>query len=176
MDELEQLKTILSYDPETGDFSWLVNRLSFTGKAKQGTVAGTLLPGECGGYIVIVAFQKRYRAHRLAHLFMTGRPVPKGFEIDHINGNRADNRWSNLRVVTRRQNCMNHAVPKHNVSGVRGVSWHKYRKGGGCWMARIEVNGKVIHLGVFSEKDDAIAARRKAEELYCGQFRRVCKS
>jgi hypothetical protein len=138
-----------------------------------GTTAGALLSGKSGGYIRIGYNRKYYRAHRLAHLFMTGKPVPQGFEIDHINGNRADNRWLNLRVVTRAQNSMNHGLSGLNKSGCRGVSWHRYRrKDDGRWLARIKVNGRIIHLGVYLKQEDAIAARRSAEEVYCGDFRR----
>ena|ERR1700722_7780625 len=169
MDKLEELKRLLSYNPETGQFTWLVKRLSHAGKAKAGSIAGTLKTGVGGGYIQIGCFQVIHRAHRLAYLFMTGEPVPKGFEIDHINGNRADNRWENLRVVTRKQNSMNHGKRSDNSSGSRGVYWLTQKK---KWLAKIVIDSKPIYLGIYSSIEDATNARRAGEEKYCGDFRR----
>jgi hypothetical protein len=171
MKELERLKSVLAYDPASGNFTWLVERTRYAGITKIGEIAGTkkLSKRKDGGYIIVGAFRKFYRAHRLAYWFMTGHQVPKGFEMDHINGNRADNRWENLRVVTRAQNSMNHKLSSQNISGTRGVSWDARAK---RWLARITVNGKLTCLGIHKTLESAVAARREAELLYCGEYRR----
>lgn len=87
--------------------------------------------------------------------------------VDHINRNGFDNRKQNLRLCTPQQNCMNKSIQNNNTSGTPGVSWRKDRK---KWRAFITINGKQIPLGNYIEKDDAIAARKAAEEKYFGEF------
>lgn len=87
--------------------------------------------------------------------------------VDHINGNPSDNRKSNLRVVTQAKNMQNRKTNVNNTSGVTGVSFKN-----GYWTARIMANKKEIFLGIFDNKDDAIKARKKAEEKYFGEMRR----
>lgn len=87
--------------------------------------------------------------------------------IDHINHNVQDNRKSNLRIVTSSQNGMNASLSKNNTSGVTGVKWHKKQQ---KWVATITINYKRIWLGSFVDFDDAVKARKKAEEEYYGEF------
>lgn len=159
----ENIKSQLSYDPETGLFRWLVNKNSYGGVVSVGQIAGT----NKDGYIQIVCNQRKYRAHRLAWYYMKNEFPPKGFEIDHINSIRSDNRWSNLRLVTRSQNNMNMRESVANKSGAKGVSFRKDTK---KWHARICVNRKVILLGNFVEFCDAVNARKEAEKKYFGEF------
>lgn len=93
--------------------------------------------------------------------------------IDHINGNGLDNRRSNLRECTQRQNSMNCAISKNNNSGVAGVS---LVKSSGTWRARIMVDRKEISLGRYLDFKDAVKARRSAEEKYFGEFAFVGES
>lgn len=87
--------------------------------------------------------------------------------VDHINRNKLDNRKENLRNVTKRQNMLNrHNVISTNTSGYTGVSFNKRTN---KWRACICVNNKTIHLGQFCNKDDAIIARKNAEEQYYGE-------
>jgi hypothetical protein len=163
--DLTSERALLAYEPETGNFRWLVTRNSFAGKAKAGAIAGS--PKD--GYVQIICAKKQWRAHRLAWAFMTGELPIKGLEIDHINLNRSDNRWANLRLVTRSQNMMNGNIQSNNKSGHAGVSWAKQiRK----WDARITVNRKPILLGKFSDIESAIAARQAAEIEHFGQYSR----
>ena len=89
--------------------------------------------------------------------------------IDHANGNKLDNRKSNLRECTIQQNSFNKGIRTNNTSGVTGVVWDKSRN---KWHAKIQINGKLIYLGTFKEKEDAIQARRQAEIDYFGEYRR----
>ena len=138
----QRLKELLSYDPDTGVFTW-VKRLNNT--------AGAF---DAYGYVVIRVDKILYKAHRLAWLYTFGE-FPAG-NLDHINQIKNDNRISNLRVVNQSQNIQ-------NLASVKGVSWDKERE---KWCARIKVMYKTIHLGRFTEKDDAIAARKAAEVVY----------
>lgn len=89
--------------------------------------------------------------------------------IDHIHGNktRNDNRKSNLRIATPSQNMMNKPLLKNNTSGVTGVSWNKRK---GKWESYITIDDKRKGLGYFSNFDDAVAARKAAEEKYFGEY------
>lgn len=166
LDIRKEAMTLLDYEPENGLFRWKVERNSHAGKVRPGMVAGT----PAYGYVAIKVSGRLWRAHRLAWLFMTGELPAKGLEIDHINGHRADNRWANLRAVTRSQNNYNLGISKLNVSGTKGVSWVAER---GQWLARITVDGRKIHLGQFDNKDSAIAARKEGERRYHGEYARA---
>ncbi len=142
-----RLKELLHYDPETGLFT----RFS-------GNVAGTIRPD---GYVRITLAREPYYAHRLAFLYMTGY-FPAN-DVDHINHIRGDNRWENLRVVTKSENHKNRQLTSHNTSGVVGVSWHKSTN---KWIARIGREGQQTHLGLFATIEEAAAARAKASKQY----------
>lgn len=95
--------------------------------------------------------------------------APDGLDVDHKHGSdsKYDNRKENLRLATTSQNTINRIMSKNNTSGVVGVSWHKKSK---KWRAYIGINNKMINLGFFKDKDDAIAARKIAEEKYFGEW------
>lgn len=89
--------------------------------------------------------------------------------VDHINGNKLDNRIQNLRICTNAQNCQNKvSLPKNNTSGTLGVRFREDRQ---KWYAEIQYNGIKKHVGVFKNKEDAIKARIKAEKEYFGEFK-----
>jgi hypothetical protein len=96
-------------------------------------------------------------------------PLEDGLVPDHIHGptTRNDNRKSNLRPATQTQNLMNTKLRSNNTSGVKGVRW---RKDTGKWTATIWVDKKCISLGCFTEFDNAVKARKEAEEKYFGDF------
>lgn len=104
------------------------------------------------GYIEITINRNPYLAHRLAFFYMKGR-WPN--QIDHINMDRSDNRWVNLRECTPSENSFNTHPPKNNKSGYKGVY---YRKDRGAWIATITKNGKTKYLGYFKKKSDAVKA------------------
>lgn len=147
----EQLKAVLRYDPETGIFTRLSN----------GAIAGSI---KTKGYRYIGIGSRRYRAHRLAFLYMTGS-MPK--QVDHKNGIRDDNRWENLRDASHSQNCQNAITRKDNTSGVKGVFWHKDKK---YWIARLKVDGKQHVVGHYKEIAEAEMALKAARQQLHGDF------
>ena len=153
-----ELKKILSYDQETGDFTWLV------GAKMAGKIAGS---AHNKGYLKISNNGKCYLAHRLAWLYVNGT-MPLN-EIDHINGARNDNRIANLRACVKQENLWNVKVRSDNLSSFKGVSWHKVS---GKWRAQIVIYGNSKHLGIFSTAELASKAyEAKARELH-GEFYR----
>jgi hypothetical protein len=109
-----RLKEVLHYSPDTGEFVWLTNPRN---QRKVGKLAGSVT---ADGYATIGIDGFYYKAHRLAHLYMTGI-LPTDY-IDHINGYRNDNRWDNLRNATRQQNQHNSGKAVNNTSGFKGVT------------------------------------------------------
>ena len=151
----EYLRSVLHYDPETGIFT---RKVSTSTNVKVGDVAGC---PDGQGYLRLGLQSRRYQAHRLAWLYMSGE-WPKD-QIDHINRIRTDNRISNLRAVTNKQNHQNRSKPSSNTSGHPGIDWYKRDS---KWRAKIMHNQKLIHLGYFSILEEAISARKAAEKLY----------
>lgn len=147
-----------AYDPKTGKITYRRTIRAYGGFRYRGEEAGT----DKDGYVHIGFRGTIYRAHRLAWYFMTGDWLSSKQDMDHINGDRADNRWENLRLATRSQNMLNknNALRHDNVSGYRGVSW---REETGKWHARITIDGKIVLLGDFRNKEDAVEARKAAE-------------
>lgn len=93
--------------------------------------------------------------------------APKGMQVDHINGNTLDNRKENLRICTNAENQHNSNKPKNNLSGFKGVTWHKNIK---IWTASICKDYKKIHLGIFKTKTQAARAYDQAALKYFGEF------
>lgn len=153
----EYLKSVLDYNPSTGEFTRKPN----SNKAKNwnsrhaGKVCGTKSKL---GYIYIQIDKKRHLAHRLAYLYMTGL-LPK--EVDHKNHIRDDNRWSNLRASNGYINSRNQKLRNTNTSGHNGVYWSKEKN---KWYVRIGYKGKNLHGGYFSDKEDAIKARKDLDK------------
>lgn len=93
--------------------------------------------------------------------------IGRGYVVDHINRDPLDNRRSNLRICIYSENAANHGLQKNNTSGATGAYYDKkYDR----WMAKIGFKGKLIHLGFFDDKEDAIKARKRAEREYFGRF------
>ena len=145
----ERLRQLFHYDIDTGIFTPLIY---LRGRVKGATVGYV----SDQGYRIISVENREYRAHRLAWLYVHGE-WPQ--YIDHINHCRDDNRIANLRSVSNGMNLHNRKGPtKLNTSGALGVI--KARdKSGKKFCARIQFEGKSIHLGTFSSLDDAIKAR-----------------
>ena len=150
----EKLKELLDYSPDTGLFTWLA---SPSRKIVIGSTAGSF---DNHGYIVITINCKKYKAHRLAWLFVYGEWPD---QIDHIYGNKWDNRIFKLRSVSKTENQRNKKIPKNNLSGVIGVHFNSISK---RWVAQIRLNRKTKYLGSSIYKFDAICARKSAENKY----------
>jgi HNH endonuclease/AP2 domain len=104
--------------------------------------------------------------HRVIYEYYHGS-IPKGFEIDHINQDKLDNRLENLRLATRSQNSQNKSKQKNNTSGFKGAYWHKENK---KWNAAITVNNKLIHLGFFETPELAHETYKQAAIELHGEF------
>jgi hypothetical protein len=118
------------------------------------------------GYVLVGVDGPQYLAHRLAWLYMTG--AWPDAEVDHIDGNRANNAWSNLRLASRSQNIANSGLRVTNTTGFKGV--FKARK---KFNAKITVNYKSVNLGNFDTKEEASAAYKRAAQAAFGEFARV---
>lgn len=143
----ERLRELLHYNPETGLFTQRVVR---QGVKAAGIRAGTI---NARGYVMVSLDNRKYSAHRLAWLYVTGS-WPSS-ELDHRDGVPHNNRFSNLREVTRSQNLQNRRLSKSNSSGFRGVYWNKRAK---QWHSQIRCNKKRIHLGFYDTASEAYAA------------------
>lgn len=166
------VRQLLRYEPETGKLYWqprtdemfahckkpsayaamwnarYANKEAFTARTSDGHRSGIIL---CRSYL----------AHRVIWLIVHGE-WPKHY-IDHINGDPADNRLSNLRDVPHLDNLRNQKRSAANTSGVTGISPEKRT---GKWLVQIRAEGRKIRVGAFEHFDDAVAARKAAEERY----------
>jgi len=159
----ERVREILSYDAEEGIFRWRhrAERSAQWNGRYADTVAGRL---DTNGYRQILVDDCRYFSSRLAWLYVTGDWVPL---LDHKNGVRTDDRFSNLRLASQFQNSCNRGKQADNTSGYKGVYPHKVN---GTWIAQITVQRKQIYLGSFATAEAAAAAYAEAARLYHGEF------
>ena len=177
----KDLLQLLHYCPETGLFKWHKRDPKYFSKEWMcrrwnhqyaNKPAGSHRPSD--GYLRISLKPYRdipkriYYGHRLACLYMNGHfPLD---EMDYIDGNVYNLKWSNLRPATRSQQRMNTKLLKdRNVSGVTGVFWDNTY---GKWTAHINADGKTIHLGNFNTFDEAVNARREAENKHFKEYSR----
>ena len=158
----ERLREILSYDPESGQWIWLKPT---GGRVRAGAPAGRK---SGSGYWQIGIDGRRYPSARLAFLYMTGA-WPTLPEVDHIDHNPDNGRWSNLREATRSQNSANRPKPRHNTSGAKGVTWAKRER---RWVAQIMRDYKRICLGYFATVEEAAEAYRQGAKKHFGDFAR----
>lgn len=147
----QRLLELLEYNNEAGSFTWAKPN---SPRMVIGSSAGSLHVRT--GYRRLMVDGHKYQEHVLVWLAETGS-FPSSY-LDHINGNRADNRIANLRLATKQQNNENIGPRRDNVSGFRGVS----RRKNGQWVAQIQSNGVKKHLGYFPTSDAAYAAYTQA--------------
>ncbi len=142
-----ELKRLLHYDPDTGDFTW---RVKIGKKVVVGRVAGHI--STWGKGVCTIRLRKKlYFSHRLAWLYTYGHMPPAG--VDHINGNPLDNRLANLRLATQRENLQNVRKPfAHGSSGFLGVTFCPSQK---FWVANITKDQKTRYLGSFATAEEA---------------------
>lgn len=157
----DYLRSLFSYDPDSGVLSWKVKR---HWKTDVGSVAGIK---RTDGYLGVKFDQSTYLVHRVIWaLFHGSSPCAM---IDHIDGDRANNKIDNLRLADDYQNRWNSAPrPKITAThGHQGVIWNRRCS---CWNARIRVLGKLKHLGTFSTADEAASAYKQAAQGNHGSF------
>jgi len=165
---VEHLALILRLEPETGQIYWLRREPSLFKAARDAAAWNTRYAGRRAftylgalGYPSGRILGRQMEAHRIIFALHHGR-WPSG-EVDHINGDRADNRPVNLRDVSHQENTRNARKPYNNTSGVVGVRWDKKTR---KWHAFIGVSKRTINLGYYSDKNDAISVRASAERQY----------
>lgn len=166
-----QVSQLLKYDPKSGKLFWLARSPEMFGGGEDahikaarwnGRFAGkeAFITTNVSGYKTGTIFAKGYSAHRIAWLLVHG-DWPNA-EIDHINGDKSDNRIDNLRDVNDRENHLNQKRRGNNSSGVIGVRYFSPTK---RWHAYISIDGKRIPLGNYRYFDSAVAARKAAEKV-----------
>lgn len=158
----ERVRSLLAYDPVTGVFRWKVRPAQHVA---LGSVAGHVDTQR--GYRLIVIDGIKYRAHRLAVLWMTGAWPSQ--HVDHENGDHDDNRWAKIREATPSQNIANAKLYKNNKTGFKGVT---VRATTGRFQAHIGIGGKRKHLGFFDTAEEAGAAYAAAANSLFGRFSR----
>lgn len=115
-------------------------------------------------YVGVVDGKEKYKNIRIHRLVIK---APEDLQVDHINGNRLDNRKSNLRLCSAYQNNLNRCGVKNTSSKYKGVSWRGYIN---KWTAQIEVNGKYKHIGCFYDECDAALAYNLIAAEYFSEF------
>lgn len=152
----DQLRELLHYDPETGVFTW---KQPTGDRVSVGCVINTT---NSRGYVVVGLLGRRYKAHRLAWLYVYGE-LPSG-EIDHRDEDTSNNRIANLRIATHSQNGQNQLKARRDSStGYRGVH---YEKRTGRYSAQIQADGVVHRLGRFDTAEQAYNAYLAAKSRF----------
>lgn len=152
---IHELRQFIAYEPSSGSFRWVKRFDTRTPGIATGIISSN-------GYILFSIKGRCYSAHRLAVAFQTDA-WPAG-DVDHIDGDRKNNKWDNLRSIDRQGNIQNQrTAPKHNrYSGLLGAH---YVKETGKFRARIKCNGVKINLGTFETPEEAHAAYVRAKRL-----------
>lgn len=167
----EILRQLLNYDPVTGVFTWKIR----PGSDQPTNSWNTRFVGKVAGsrnrygYLSIRVGSRAYRAHRLAWLYMTGG-WPQD-EIDHIDCDKLNNRFSNLRDCGHAENAWNRPAQRGNKSGLKGVSLSS--KGARRYYSSIRASGKRVHLGCFHTAEEAHSAYVEAATRLHGEFVRT---
>lgn len=138
-----QLRELFAYNEVTGEVRWL--------QARQGRdLSKPVGHRDTEGYLRVTISGRRYRLHRVIYMMMTCGAIPDLHEIDHKNGDRSDNRWRNLRLVTSRTNNQNRKT--HRSGKLIGACFHKPS---GRWQSAIRKHGHRVYLGSFPTEVDA---------------------
>ena len=157
---IEELRELFRLDEKTGRIYWLK---TLSRKGASGREAGYFEKGK--GYRRVGIGNRNFRTHRIVFALYYGYWSEN--EIDHIDGNRGNNRPTNLREADRCQNLWNQKKRKSNTSGHKGV--HRY---GNKWYAQLDVRKKIYRFGPFLDIRDAIAARETAAKVHHREFAR----
>lgn len=156
--KLEYLQELFAY--EDGELYWRVYRRGGTAPGKKaGTVNGN-------GYKVVGIDYKKYQVHRIIWV-LNGNPEDEF--IDHINGNKTDNRIENLRAVDMHGNNCNIGLRRDSTSGIKGVSWSKATR---KWVGQVWHQHKLYRAGAFDSKEECALA---VQELRCRLHREFAR-
>ena len=155
----EYLMSHFHYDPHSGKFTRIYVDDKLRGKR---VINREISAVSDQGYLVTTYNKRLVRVHILIVHYVTGE-YPEGKLVDHINGDRKDNRWVNLRVVDRKDGQRNLGVAVTNKSGSTGVYWYQPLQ---KYQAQITTCGKKYHLGYFEKFEDAVEVRREAEKRF----------
>ena len=156
----EEIREYLYYDENVGSVTWIKKPSK---GVSLGSVAGCI--NKKTGYCVLRFNKSLYQAHRIVWFLKTGKQPEK--DIDHKDGNKLNNCWTNLREATHNQNEHNKTKYSNNTSGFKGVYRHTKNN---SWIARIWVNSKVVHLGSFGTPEEAYKAYCEAAKSLHGDF------
>lgn len=159
---LDEVAKRFTYNPVTGDLIWNIDR---TRSIKAGSVAGSV--HKVTGYRYLRINGVEYAAHRVAWLLATGESLEPSVQIDHVNGDKDDNRICNLRKCGGTQNSHNSRRRTDNKSGVKGVHWLSRIQ---RWRAQIGLKGKIIHIGDYRTREEAAQNIKIAREALHGEF------
>ena len=155
----EELHELFEY--REGNLYWKIKPRN---SAKIGDKAGSL---SSNGYIVLKLNNLPYKMHRIIWVYHYDT-ISNNLQIDHIDGDKANNTIENLRLATNSQNNFNNkSAYRNSKSNILGVCWSKTKR---KWVSQICKNNKSIHLGLFANQEDAIVARKAAEIQYFGEF------
>lgn len=149
---------LFSYDAESGKLRYKINRKQCPAGTEAGSIHRT-------GYRMVSVDHCQYLVHRLIWFLVTDS-WPKN-QIDHINGNRADNRITNLREATNAQNMLNSTARKTSSSGIKNVYYQASHK---KWRVRIRIDGKPKSFGLYTNQSDAEKVAIAARNQFHGQF------
>jgi hypothetical protein len=170
----EHLRECFEYDRDTGMLTWKVRPRGHFGQEGEWTRWNVLFAGKQAGWLhklgyryVTVGSHSEYKVHRIIWKWVTGEDPPT--TLDHRDGNRANNRFVNLRAATKAEQTRNSELRKDNSTGHRGVSWNKER---GRWKAGIGTGRKRRHLGYFDSAAEASTAYAAAAQNLFGEFYR----
>ena len=158
----ELLWELFDYKPLTGELVW---RKVPSNRVRLGTATGST---HIQGYAATRVEGVSYLTHRLVWCWLHGQD-PKLFQVDHIDGNRQNNHWNNLRLATAAENARNSKVRKHNKTGIKGTRLLP----SGKYQVRIRKDGITYQLGTFATLEEAGAAYEKAAMQLHGKFFRV---
>ena len=173
MDNINAIKKLINYDPKTGELTyghaepWMFPN-GKKSAAHNCAVWNAINAGKQAlasphreGYRAGSILGRKYLAHRVAWLITHGQ-WPEA-EIDHINHDRSDNRLINLRAVSRIENTRNLSRQSKRLRGHTGIYWYHPTS---RWVAKIHVDGRMLHLGYFTDQSEALAARKAAERRH----------